>query len=222
MSFALIRSEYLRPTNFPVSFVDLIRLLRVRGRGDKRQAKLLVLLLRVKNSMWRTARDEIKREGKRKNTFTTEQNRKMCRFFYFVSFLAPGMMHPQGMCIPGYDVCAHKFIARILLRMSFSRLLRQVVRNYRLFVLSLGRLFSRYEKQRTYLGIPVIYCRMYTDLFVGDAWAQGRGWSPIRTSSGDLISPPPIATAITTTTTTTTPPAATGRLFFGDSLCDKL
>ncbi|CAM9287598.1 unnamed protein product, partial [Pylaiella littoralis] len=60
-------SEYLRPTNFPVSFVDLIRLLRVKGRGDRRQAKLLVLLLRVKNSMWRTARDEIKREGKRTN-----------------------------------------------------------------------------------------------------------------------------------------------------------
>ncbi|CAM9286791.1 unnamed protein product [Ectocarpus sp. 4 AP-2014] len=49
-------SEYMRPTSFPVSFVDLIRLLRVKGRGDKRQAKILVLLLRVKNSMLRAAR----------------------------------------------------------------------------------------------------------------------------------------------------------------------
>eukprot|EP00752_Nemacystus_decipiens_P003382 g3129.t1 len=52
--------EYLRPTNFPLSFVDLIRLLRVKLRGDRRQAKLLVLLLRVKNSMFRTARAEKK------------------------------------------------------------------------------------------------------------------------------------------------------------------
>ncbi|CAM9136844.1 unnamed protein product, partial [Hapterophycus canaliculatus] len=53
--------EYLRPSSFPVSFVDLIRLLRVKGRGDKRQAKLLVLLLRVKNSMFRATRLEKKR-----------------------------------------------------------------------------------------------------------------------------------------------------------------
>lgn len=57
------RYEYLRPTSFPVSFVDLIRLLRVKQRGDKRQAKLLVLLLRVKNSMFRAARAEKKRKG---------------------------------------------------------------------------------------------------------------------------------------------------------------
>eukprot|EP00903_Cladosiphon_okamuranus_P014519 g13467.t1 len=55
--------EYLRPSSFPVSFVDLIRLLRVKGRGDKRQAKLLVLLLRVKNSMFRAAHAEKKRKG---------------------------------------------------------------------------------------------------------------------------------------------------------------
>ncbi len=58
-----LRSEYLRPSSFPVTFVDLIRLLRVKGRGDKRQAKLLVLLLRVKNSMFRFARAEQKRKG---------------------------------------------------------------------------------------------------------------------------------------------------------------
>lgn len=46
-----------------MSFVDLIRLLRVKQRGDKRQAKLLVLLLRVKNSMFRAARAEKKRKG---------------------------------------------------------------------------------------------------------------------------------------------------------------
>lgn len=53
----------MRPTSFPVSFVDLIRLLRVKGRGDKRQAKILVLLLRVKNSMLRAARVERPRQG---------------------------------------------------------------------------------------------------------------------------------------------------------------
>ncbi|CBN74609.1 Hypothetical leucine rich repeat protein [Ectocarpus siliculosus] len=56
-------SEYMRPTSFPVSFVDLIRLLRVKGRGDKRQAKILVLLLRVKNSMLRAARVARPRQG---------------------------------------------------------------------------------------------------------------------------------------------------------------
>lgn len=59
------RYEYLRPTSCPLSFIDLIRLLRVKGRGDKRQAKLLVLLLRVKNSMFRAARAEKKRKGVR-------------------------------------------------------------------------------------------------------------------------------------------------------------
>lgn len=53
----------MRPTSFPVSFVDLIRLLRVKGRGDKRQAKILVLLLRVKNSMLRAARVARPRQG---------------------------------------------------------------------------------------------------------------------------------------------------------------
>ncbi|CAM9608926.1 unnamed protein product [Ectocarpus sp. 12 AP-2014] len=56
-------SEYMRPTSFPVSFVDLIRLLRVKGRGDKRQAKILVLLLRVKNSMLRAPRAARPRQG---------------------------------------------------------------------------------------------------------------------------------------------------------------
>ncbi|CAB1107889.1 unnamed protein product [Ectocarpus sp. CCAP 1310/34] len=59
----LSRSEYMRPTSFPVSFVDLIRLLRVKGRGDKRQAKILVLLLRVKNSMLRVPRVARPRQG---------------------------------------------------------------------------------------------------------------------------------------------------------------
>lgn len=58
-----LRVEYLRPSCMPISFVDLIRLLRIKARGDKRQAKLLVLLLRVKNSMYRASRIAKKQKG---------------------------------------------------------------------------------------------------------------------------------------------------------------
>lgn len=64
------RLEYLRPPSFPLSFPDLIRLLRVKGRGDKRLAKLLVLLLRVKNSMYKTIRiSRTKKKGDNYDTF---------------------------------------------------------------------------------------------------------------------------------------------------------